>query len=180
MLVNRVLNGDADSFSIIVHRYQDRLYRFLLRLTFSREDAEEILQDVFIRVYNYLHKYDSKWSLSTWLYKIAVNSFRDFCKRKKNNRLMEYSCDVVLNNAKNDNLLEINYESKELYDEVTRIICRLKRDYKVSIVLKCIQGFTYEEIGKILGISSVNAKVRVNRARQEIFKELKRKRGELI
>jgi RNA polymerase sigma-70 factor (ECF subfamily) len=177
LLINKVLDGDIDSFSVIVYRYQDRLYRFLLGLTFCREDAEEILQDVFIRVYNYLHRYNSKWSLSTWIHKIAVNSFNDHYKRKKKSDFIEYYGDFAIYDVKHGNSIELNYESKELYKEVTEIIDRLKRDYRVSIVLKCVQGFTYEEIGQILGISSVNAKIRVNRARQEIFKELKGKRG---
>ncbi|KNY26259.1 RNA polymerase sigma factor [Pseudobacteroides cellulosolvens] len=176
LLVKNVMDGDMDSFSIIVNKYQDRLYRFLLGLTFCREDAEEILQDVFIRVYNYINRYNVKWSLSTWMHKIAVNSFKDFYKRKKKSSFIEYCGDFNICYAKHDSSLELNYESKELYEEVNKIICGLKQDYRVSLVLKCVQGFTYEEIGNILGISSVNAKIRVNRARQKIYEEL-RKRG---
>lgn len=175
ILVERVLDGDTDSFSVLVNKYQDRLYKFLLGLTFCKEDAEEILQDVFIRAYNYLHRYNGKWSFSTWLHKIAVNTFKDFYKRKKKRSFIEYHDDLTVYDVDSRNSLELYYEAKELYTEVSKLINGLKSHYRIALVLKCVQGFTYEEMGRILGISTVNAKLRVNRARQEIFTGLKKK-----
>lgn len=82
-LVKNTLNGDIDSFSQLIGSYQESLFNFLFRLTSCREDAEEVLQDVFIRVYNYLYKYDERWNFSTWIYKIAVNSFKDHYKKRR-------------------------------------------------------------------------------------------------
>lgn len=83
ILVENVLNGNIESFSVIVSKYQNRLLNFLLGLTSCREDAEEILQDVFIRAYNYLYRYNSNWKFSTWIYSIAANSFKDYYNKKK-------------------------------------------------------------------------------------------------
>jgi RNA polymerase sigma-70 factor (ECF subfamily) len=177
ILVSRALNGDIDSFSSLVYKYQDRLYKFLLGLTFNRQDAEEILQDVFIRTYNYLHKYNSNWSFSTWIHKISVNTFKDYYKHKRKTDFIEYCEDLSIYGSSTNNSLELAYESKELYSEVVKLINNLKNEQRIALVLKFMQGFTYQEIGKVMGTSTVNAKVRVNRARQAIGEALKKMRG---
>jgi len=84
VLVRKVLEGDISSFTVLVKRYQDRLYSFLPKITYSKEDAEEILQDVFLRAYKYLYRYNEKWSFSTWIYKIAANTYKSGYKKRKN------------------------------------------------------------------------------------------------
>jgi RNA polymerase sigma-70 factor (ECF subfamily) len=166
-LVTSILNGNLDSFSILVSKYENRLFNFLLRLTSSREDSEEILQETFIRVYSYLYRYDSKWQFSTWIYSIAVNSFKDFYKKKKrrHTEYYDYSSDYLQDSF---TPIEDTYETKELYDKVVKLINGLKEDQRTALILKCIQGFSYNEIAKILDISPDNARMKVFRARQSI------------
>lgn len=177
ILVENVLNGNIESFSVIVSKYQNRLLNFLLGLTSCREDAEEILQDVFIRAYNYLYRYNSNWKFSTWIYSIAANSFKDYYNKKK--KVVSCQYDYIQEDLRIDQFsLEEDYEAKELYKEVVKLINGLKDDQRIALILKQIQGFSYNEIAKILGVTGNNAKVKVFRARQTISEGLlKYKRG---
>ncbi|TYQ15061.1 UNVERIFIED_CONTAM: RNA polymerase sigma-70 factor (ECF subfamily) [Acetivibrio alkalicellulosi] len=177
ILITNILNGNMDSFSTLVFRYENRIYKFLIKLTSCREDAEEIMQDVFIRVYNYLYRYDSKWSFSTWIYSIAFNSFKDYYKKKRklSSKKYDYQTGDYLETC---SYMEEDYETKELYAEVVKLINSLKYDQKTALILKHIQGFSYNEIAKILGVSSDNARMKVLRAKKAISDGiLKLKRG---
>mgnify|MGYP003804293887 CR=1 FL=1 len=165
-MVMNVLNGDCESFSALVQLYENRIYNFLLKLTLSKEDAEEILQDVFLRVYKYLHKYDDKLNFSAWIYKIALNTYKSSYKKKKKD-FHNVCCEQIVDSicsAEYDP--EHSYELKEKYTEIVKILDCLKTEQKVAFLLKHIQGFTYKEIGHIMGISEQAAKMKVQRAKQ--------------
>lgn len=173
-LVSKTLSGDVNSFSILVESYQQRIFNFLLRLTLCREDAEELLQDVFVRVYKYLYTYNNSMKFSSWVYRIALNTFKDHCKRKKR-QIPTCSFDNEINAGDNlTNHFEADFCTKEDFREIVKIINSLKEEYRIAIILKYIQDFSYKEIGEMLGITPQNAKMRVNRARKEIGKSMKR------
>ena len=176
-LVKNTLNGDIDSFSLLIGSYQEPLFNFLFRLTSCREDAEEVLQDVFIRVYNYLYKYDERWNFSTWIYKIAVNTFKGHYKKKKkhcNNSSFDILSESIFDS--NDTPDKI-FETKEKYMDVVHIINNLKGEQKAALFLKYVHGFSYMEIGKVLKISAENAKLKVFRAKQTVGKEFNSMNG---
>ena len=176
-LISNTLKGDVDSFSILVEKYQKGIFNFMFRLTLSREDAEELLQDVFIRVYKYLYTYNSSLKFSSWLYRIAVNTFKDNSKRKKKQLAICSFDDEINTGVKQTNQLEIDIETREQFREIVKIINSLKEEYRIAIILKCIQNFSYKEIGEMLGISPQNAKMRVNRARKIIGKSFNKMNG---
>ena len=168
-LVENTLKGDLDSFSFIVNKYQNQIYCFLIKLTSNKEDSEELLQDVFIRAYRYLYRFNSKYNFSTWIYKIAVNAFRDYYKKKKKHEIVQIQIEEVF--CDDVKSLEEEYEKKEVLREVLIAINTLKKGQKEALILKYIKGFNYREIGEVLKISSENAKVRVNRARKSLVKK---------
>ena len=167
-LVANTLDGDMDSFSALVTNYQERIYNFLLRLTLCREDAEELLQDVFVRVYKYLYTYNHSMSFSTWLYRIALNTFKDYHKRNKRKPATFCYDEAVDTYGDSKNHPEVAYETKEKFKEIVKIINSLKEEQRIAIILKYIQDFSYKEIGEILSITPENAKMRVSRARKTI------------
>ncbi len=179
ILVANTLKGDIDSFSLLVQNYQNRLYSFLLKMTYSREDAEEILQEVFIRAYNYLYKYNSSLSFSSWIYRIAVNTFKTEYKKKKKNDFVDLHGEMPEDLCSIDHCPETVYEMKEHYREIIGLVNSLKGEQKMAFLLKNVQGFSYKEVGEILGISAQAAKMRVQRAREALWIkfEEQRKRG---
>jgi len=164
-LVNNILNGDSDSFSVLVQLYQNRLYNFFIKLTFSKEDSEEILQDVFLRVYKYLYKYNDRWDFSTWIYRIAINTYKSSYKKKKKD-VYNICYEQATNLCSVNYNPEYSYESKERYKEIIKMFDCLKKEQKLAFLLKHIQGFTYREIGHIMCISEQAAKMKVQRAKQ--------------
>lgn len=169
ILVVNTLKGDTDSFSQLVQNNQNRLYGFLLKMTYSKEDAEEIMQEVFIRAYNYLYKYDNRWSFSSWLYRIAVNTFKTEYKKKKRSNMIDYYDQLPEELCSIDNCPESVYEMKEHYREILAMIYELKEEQKLAFLLKNVQGFSYKEVGDILGISAEAAKMRVQRAKEALW-----------
>ena len=82
-LVNLVLIGSTESFSLLVDRYYKKILGFICKTGISREDAEDITQEAFIRAYNNLFRYDANWSFSTWIFRIAVNLTKNHQKRRR-------------------------------------------------------------------------------------------------
>mgnify|MGYP000940897963 CR=1 FL=1 len=93
--ITRILNGDIEAFEELVEEYKHKLFSFLVKMTYSTHDAEEILQEVFIRVYNNIDKYDDRWMFSTWIYRIAINAYRSYMKNTK--RLRTVPIDAFAN-----------------------------------------------------------------------------------
>lgn len=173
ILVSKILKGDKDSFSSLVGIYQNQLYNFIYKLTYSKEDSEEILQDVFIKVYNNLYRYDSRYSFSTWIYRIAINTFKTSYRVKKRNSGCDYmdelSNDALIDFCSPDMLLE----SKESYLDIVRIINVLKEEQKIVFILRYVKNFSYKEIGEMIGLSPEAARMKAHRARNNLWDRLK-------
>lgn len=168
ILIKKILKGDIDSFSTLVQNYQTQLYNLFMRMTYSKEDTEEILQDVFIKIYKNLYKYNPKWPFSAWLYKIAINTYKSNINKKKKyyehinyETLSEDICTSYGNP-------ELSYELKEGYKEIVKMFGCLKSEQKFALLLKHFKGFSYKEIGHIMGITDQAAKMKVQRAKNTL------------
>jgi len=173
-LIENTLKGDMDSFSSLVLAYKDKIYAFLLKMTLSKEDAEELTQDVFISVYKNLYRYNKNWGFSTWIYKITSNSFKNYYKKIKRSRVTQNILDIEDLSCNFDDCPEIILESREDYLKVVELINKLNPEQKVALVLKHMKGFSYKEIGKILDISPEAAQMKVQRAKESICKQYKK------
>ncbi|HOQ37214.1 MAG TPA: RNA polymerase sigma factor [Acetivibrio sp.] len=171
MLVESTLKGNINSFEELMTLYQDKLFNFLAKMTYSREDAEEITQEVFIKVYKNLYKYNNKWSFSTWLYRIAINTLRTEYRKVKNLKKIDYYTNVPDLPASLSDYPEIAYEIKEQRGQIMKLIDELKEDQKTALLLRCMQDFSFKEIGDILGISPEAAKMKIQRAKQTICRK---------
>ena len=166
MLVTNILSGDITSFEILMDMYRNRIYNFLLKMTFSKEDSEDMTQEVFVRAYNSLYQYNSKWCFSTWIFRIAVNVFKTEYSKKKNRESKNIQDILVNQQFSNITEPERALENIETRLEVLKMLEALKAPQRVALVLKYVQGFSYKEIGEVLNVSPENAKVRVMRAKK--------------
>lgn len=121
MLIEKTLKGDTNSFSILVQTYQPYLYNFLIRMTCSKEDTEEILQDAFIKVYKNLYKYNDKWPFSVWIYKITINTYKSHFKKKKKYYEQISNYQILENTYTDYGNPELSYELKEGYKEIIKM-----------------------------------------------------------
>lgn len=169
-LVQKILNGDVEAFGSLVSLYQSKLCSFISKMTVSYEDAEEITQEVFIKVYNNLNKYNSKWSFSTWIYRIAINLLRSQYRKTKGIHNVNIES-IPQISAEIEQYPDIAYEIKEKRQEIVALIDELKEDHKTALLLRCIEDFSFKEIGDILGVSPEAAKMKIQRAKHTLCKK---------
>lgn len=184
-LIFKFQNEDLDAFNEIVYRFKDRLFNFLFRYTGNKEDAEDLAQESFIKLYMSKHLYTEIAKFSTWFYTMALNLARTqrrakFSKsRGSGNQTLSLN-EVIYNPQKNDNLtssvLSTDSEansSTESY-HIQKAINSLDDKHKEVIILRDIQDFDYEEISKILEVPLGTVRSRINRAREQLKEMLEK------
>jgi RNA polymerase sigma-70 factor (ECF subfamily) len=167
ILVDKVLKGDSKAFETLIKKHQGMVYNYLYKLTLNKEDAEDMTQEVFIKVYNSLYNFEKKSNFSTWVFKIAINTLSSHFRKKKDYDLNK---DEVLMNIKcsEKDIPEEALDLKEKRQETLKILEGLTLEQKNAIILKYIKGFSYKEIGEILGVNEDSAKMKVHRAKKKL------------
>jgi RNA polymerase sigma-70 factor (ECF subfamily) len=148
VLVRRFKNGDEKAFDRLFEKYQIPLYSICYRYTRNVDDARDLVQDIFIKIYNNLKKFNEKSKLFTWLYRIAVNTCISF-KRKKRNPVQE--CEPARKTISMDKRVRM----KMAIDDA---LVKLPERQKMSFILHQYEGYTFNEIGEIMGITTGAAK----------------------
>lgn len=151
-------------FASFVEAHQEKLMGFLFRYTRNRQDAEDLMQDTFVKAYRNLHRYDDRYSFSTWLYTIArrtaYNHFRD---RKPTEELGS----TLAEPSKTPDL-EASREDEKNW--VWKAVQNLKPDYQEALSLKYMEDLSIAEISKVMGKSQTNVKIILFRARNRLKK----------
>jgi RNA polymerase sigma-70 factor (ECF subfamily) len=173
-ILKRFKGGDDTAFEEIVLRYQDRIYNLCRHMLGNAHDAEDAAQDTFIKAYQNLNNFRPEASFYTWLYRIAVNTCFDFKKRpffesifKSSDKGEEFILEAVSDKPSPEKL----YESKQLGLALSNSLGKLSLKLRTVIILKEIEGLSYEEIAEVLDVSVGTVKSRISRARDEL-KEL--------
>ncbi|NLG87488.1 MAG: sigma-70 family RNA polymerase sigma factor [Firmicutes bacterium] len=175
-LVQQCRNGNKEAFAILVERYQDKIYNLTYRLVSNREDAADLTQEVFYRALLKLSSFRGEASFATWLYRIATNVCYDQIRGQKNRHL------VSLNSAWPDELspelpdqgagpAEVCLK-RVVFQRLQEAIAALPLEQRTVIVLREIQGLSYEEIAQVLQCSLGTVKSRLSRARQALRDKL--------
>lgn len=177
-LIERFQQGEAQAYDQIVRRYKDQLLNFVFRFLGNAEEAEDIVQETFLRVYRNRYAYTRVAKFSTWIYTIAGNLARTELRRRKRRRLFSISTDMGLE----DRDFEISDEvfNPEIYVDsaiqeelIQREISKLSPKFREVIILRDVQELSYEEISKIIRVPIGTVKSRVNRARLRLQARLK-------
>jgi RNA polymerase sigma-70 factor (ECF subfamily) len=166
-------NGDHNAFEQIVTTYEKKVYNMALRYTGDPEDALDICQEVFLRVYRFLPKYRGESTLSTWIYRITMNVCHDTAGNKTN--IYELSLDSGPgDDEQTTEIADLRYDpEKELEKKHTRqlvqqAISMLDSDHRDVIIMRDINGLSYDEISNVLNISTGTVKSRISRAREKL------------
>ena len=169
VLVRQCLDGNQRAFETLIDRYQRPIYNLALRFAASREDAEDIVQTVFVKVYEKLNTYDPKHKFFSWLYKIAVNESINQLNRKKN--VEQFHEDLHSGYQVQDE----PQQDHELTKKIDNALLELKPDYRIVVILNHFQDMTYREIGYILNIHENKVKSRLFSARKKLRSILMKK-----
>jgi len=174
LAVQAVLKGDANAFEEIVRAYEKNVYNIALRMTSDREDALDISQESFLKAFHSLHTFRGDGKFSVWLYRIVSNTCLDFLRSRA--RRSELSLNVEDENGetaeqeiRDDTLSpERLYERKLTREALRDGLMRLPEDQRKILLLREIQGLSYEEIAEVLSLESGTVKSRIYRARRKL------------
>lgn len=163
-LYNRFIKGDENAFNIIVEKYRKSLISFIYKFTKDIEVAEDITQEVFVYIYKTKKEYDFKYTLKTYLFTTAKSRAINYLNsQRKEVSFEETNISKIYDDGLDDYLIK-----KEDKDYLLKNIDTLKEDYKIVIHLKDFEGFSYEEIAKILNKTIPQTKMLLHRARKSL------------
>jgi RNA polymerase sigma-70 factor (ECF subfamily) len=159
-IVEAVLGGDTEAFGMLVDRYQERCLRLAQHIVGSREDAEDAVQESFLRAYRYLGSYREREKFAAWLYRILVNQCRNILGRRQRSELpmAEWEWEVTAG-------AEVGRaEQGGLGDELARALGALSAEQREAVVLRYSEELTYDEMAVVTGAGVSALKMRVQRA----------------
>jgi RNA polymerase sigma-70 factor (ECF subfamily) len=182
-LVRRAQGEDQEAYEELVRRHQHRVFAVAGGILRRREDVEDIAQQVFVKAYFSLKRFDQRAAFSTWLYKITVNECWDLLRKKKvrplvyESDLSEEQARQVLNSGEKVNPESDISEKIAAREHVERLLEGLDERDRLMLILKEVEGFSIEEIAEVLNLNGNTVKVRLFRARRRVVSQA-RKRGD--
>jgi RNA polymerase sigma-70 factor (ECF subfamily) len=174
-LVRRAQAEDMGAYDQLVRRYQERLYATVYHMTSNHEDANDLVQETFIKAFRALKSFKGDSSFYTWIYRIAVNKTINFLKQRKNR--VQMSLDDLDFNVENDpDLVALisektprrNLHLSELQEKLNGAMRKLSEHHRMVVVLHDIQGLSHEEIGTIMDCNVGTVRSRLFYARQQL------------
>ena len=180
LLVTAAKSGDTASFEELVNRYERKIFRLTMNITRNREDAEDSMQDAFMKAYSHLNTFQEGSRFYTWLVRIAAN---EALMRLRKRRPNQFSLDEPIEG--DDDVIpreiedwgpspEQRYAQSEMHEILNSAIDELQPDFRVVFVLRDVEGISTEETAGVLGISVAAVKSRLLRARLKMRQRLNR------
>ncbi len=179
-LVRRVQAKDELAFREIVDRYQAKVFSIIYGILRNRNDAEDIAQQVFAKIYFSIKNFDFRSSLLTWIYKITVNECYDYLRKKRVRKLVyesDFSSDDTLRMENSEPATDqgppVDHRLAQ-HDLILKLLAKLSEEDRSLILLKEVEGHSVEELSVMTGMNENTIKVKLFRARQKLLKAAQR------
>jgi RNA polymerase sigma-70 factor, ECF subfamily len=170
LLISRARDGDQDAFRQLVERYQGAVYNLAYRMLGDPGDAEDAAQEIFVRIYRQLGRYDAARKFSTWTLAIATNYCIDQLRRR---RMQLVPLENIIPWARaREAGPEGEAITQEERDEVQRLITKLPEKYRAPLILRYFEELSCAEIADVLGMPEGTVKTQIHRARKALGKLL--------
>jgi len=172
--INKVLDGDTNAFTVLVDRYKNLVFTLALRMVKNREEAEEVSQDTFIKVYKSLNRFKGDSKFSTWIYRVAYNTCLD---RLKKNKRQEYTVAIDEYTEHQVKTLENALDALEEQEKqlaIKKCLEMLPSEDSFILTLYYFEELSLDEISKITGLKPNNVKVKLFRSRKKLATILKK------
>lgn len=168
-LIARCKQNDMEAFEKLILAYESKIYNLCFYILKNKDDAMDAAQEVSIKIYKSINKFKGDSKFSTWVYRITYNTCIDHVKKRKDD--VPYD-DFINSEHTVENKMEGIIEARELKSEIKNCIMKLNEDFRTIIILRDIDGLSYQEIATILNIEVGTVKSRISRARETLKKEL--------
>jgi RNA polymerase sigma-70 factor, ECF subfamily len=175
-VVRRCQAGDEAAFRQIVEQHRSKVFSIIYGIVRHRNDAEDIAQQVFAKIYFSIKGFDFRSSLSTWIYKISVNECYDYLRKQKVRKLV-YESDLGEDDARTMENSEIAVERSpaaddraERRDYLMKLLSKVTEEERVLLIQKEVEGHTVQELAEMTGLNENTIKVKLFRARQKLVK----------
>ncbi len=178
-LVRRVQRGERGAFDLLVLRYQHKVVKLVARLLRDPTEAEDVAQEAFVKAYRAIGSFRGDSAFYTWLYRIAVNTARN-AMASRHRRPLDYEADLseneqnaVASRMRHNDTPEATALSEEIHQTVNHAVSELPEDLRTAIILREIEGLSYEEIAAAMDCPVGTVRSRIFRAREAIDRSLK-------
>jgi RNA polymerase sigma-70 factor (ECF subfamily) len=180
-LVDRARQGDVQAFDVLVRKYERQIFRIAQHITQNREDAEDVMQDAFLKAYEKLEQFQGNSKFYTWLVRIAVNESLMRLRKRRTGKMVSIDEEIETEEGSVPRDLadwspdpEQNYGQAELAEILRKTIQGLPQGFRIVFVLRDVEGLSTEETAETLGLSIPAVKSRLLRARLQLRERLSR------
>jgi RNA polymerase sigma-70 factor, ECF subfamily len=167
-VVQRVLDGDTNAYSLLVDAYKNPILQLAYRMTGSLQDADDLAQEAFVRAFRNLHRYDLERSFFTWLYTVALNGIRNHLKKQKRKQLGDAESNALCELAGGTPGMEERLDEAREARMLESSLQRLPAEQREALILRFYQGLSLEETSEVLGVSLSAAKMRIYRGLERL------------
>lgn len=172
--VNEVLSGNKQVYAQIINKYKDPLFATILRMTRNQQDAADLVQEAFIKVYHQLGKFDGKGSFSSWIYRVAINHCMDEF-RKKRHKMVEN--EMREDHIRDSNHPEVIFLKKERNRQLEKLIGCLPEEERMIILLRYVNELSYSEIGELMNLPLATVRNKLHRAKKKLRETIQQEKG---
>ncbi len=176
-VIHACQQGDREAFRLLFEAYKDRVFSIACYSLGDASAADDVTQQIFVKLFTCIGQFRGESEFTTWLYRLVINSCLD--ERRRRRRFLPVEEFTPMNKAVHTKPAETRYERREIAGSVRVAIGGLKPKMRLPILLKYIEGLSYEEIAAVLGCSKGTVASRLNRAHKALAKKLGHLRGEL-
>lgn len=174
LLLKKAKEGDTESFESLILGCQNRAYHIACRYLNNEEDALDAVQESFIKIFRYLNKFKGQCRFDTWVHRIVVNTCNDMLRKNSNRKMvdslykMEDDKETLTEIPDLSQSPEVVFEKDERIRQIIGGLNKLNQEHRIILLLRDVEGFSYEEISNILNCSIGTVKSRINRARLKL------------
>lgn len=173
VITQRIQSGDLAAFAVLVERYEAKMLRYGRKFLSAKEDIEDLVQEIFIKVYTNIQSFDTEQRFSPWIYRIAHNVFVNELKKKSRRGLGVFDADTILPFIAGRETADQEAIELEQSEEMAAALTHLAPKYREAIVLHYFEGLSYQEISDVLRIPVTTVGVRMTRARAKLKQQYK-------
>lgn len=168
-IIQHICEGETNLFSIFLHRYSGVVYSLIIRIVSSKEDAEELTQDVFLKAFKKLNTFQGKSSFKTWLYRIAYNTAISATRKIRHEVL--YINEAIIDNISDENVdtLFDKDENEDLLNKLQVVLKKLNTEEIMLITLYYSKEEKINDIASIMSLSADNIKTKLYRLRKKLY-----------